>query len=203
MVLQVVNLAPIYMLSVSGIETFHSTSLDIAFVIVTWYVVNCAEWCLHMLSHTRINLPFFKQLHAIHMQHHRVHYPINHLLKPGPYQDGGGLYVFGPLVLLMVCTAVFLLPFRYAFIFNFEGLLVLSTSTYLHDAYHVEGHWLSKYDWFLRRRSLHFYHHGHLKKNMSLSGIDSTMDKCMNTFVEVHVPKRGSKKHGFVPERIR
>ena len=181
---------------------FSSTSLDVAFVIFTWYVVNGIEWFLHMVSHTRINLPFFRQLHKIHMQHHKIHYPMSSLIKPSPYQDGGGTFVFGPLVLLLIITAFAVLPFRYAVIFNVEGCSVLGISTYLHDAFHIEKHWLERYDWFMKRRALHFYHHGHHKKNMSLSGIDTTMDKCMRTFVPVIVPKRNSKEMSQVPEKL-
>jgi len=185
-----------------GIDRYHSTSLDVAFVIFTWYIVNGIEWVLHMLSHSRIKLPFFRNLHDIHMKHHKVHYPVKHLLKPGPYEDGGGIMVYGPLVLLLAITAFVILPFRYAVIFDVEALTVLSVSTYLHDSFHIEDHWLERYDWFLKQRALHFYHHGHLKKNMSLSGIDTTMDKCMRTFVPVIVPARHSKQACTVPQKM-
>lgn len=185
------------------IDHFRSTSLDAAFVVFTWYIVNIIEWSLHMTSHCRINLPFFRQLHDIHMRHHREHYPVNHLLKPGPYEDGGGLAVFGPIVFLILAVSFLVFPFRFAVIFDVESLTILSLSSYLHDSFHIENHWLEKYTWFLKRRAQHFYHHGHLHKNMSLSGIDSTVDQWMKTFVPVQVPELGSELGRRVPQKIK
>lgn len=183
------------------IESYWLTTLDVFFVILIWYTVNIIEWLLHMLSHSRINLPLFKQLHDVHMNHHRVHYPVSNLLKAPPYQDGSGMTVFGPLFIFLALGAFYVLPYRYAWIFDVEALIILSISTYMHDAFHIKGHYLEKYNWFLKRRALHFYHHGHLKNNMSLSGIDNTMDKCMKTYVQVQIPNRGSNKEGCVPDK--
>ena len=66
-----------------------------------------------------------------------------------------------------------------------ECALYLLVSDHLHQQYHVDGSWLEQFDWFMRRRERHFYHHYHMKRNMSLGGMDSTVDRLLHTYVQV------------------
>ena len=161
---------------------------DVGFMVVTWVCSNSIEWALHVLAHQRINLPVLRDIHKIHMEHHRLHYPIKHLLLPGPYKSGGGALAFGPIVATILVCAFALLKLRYFFIFSIESMSFLGVSVYLHDQFHIQGSWLERYDWFLKRRYRHFWHHGHLLENMSLGGIDPSCDKLFGTFQEVAVP---------------
>ena len=54
--------------------------------------------------------------------------------------------------------------------------------------FHIAGSWLEQYDWFMTRRYRHFYHHGHLRQNMSLGGIDPTFDLAFGTYTSVETP---------------
>ena len=89
-------------------------------------------------------------------------------------------------------AAYWMLRTRLFVIFLVEGLGLQAASTYLHDQFHVRGSWLERYAWFLRRRYRHFYHHGHLQKNMSLGGVDKSWDAFFGTFVDVVLPAEGS-----------
>jgi hypothetical protein len=165
---------------------------DLLHVFNVWQFTNLVEWGLHALSHKRFDLPFLRDLHRIHMEHHKRHYPIGKLLRDGPYRDGGGATVFLPLISLIVLAAYWMLRTRLFVIFLVEGLGLQAASTYLHDQFHVRGSWLERYAWFLRRRYRHFYHHGHLQKNMSLGGVDKSWDAFFGTFVDVVLPAEGS-----------
>ena len=46
------------------------------------------------------------------------------------------------------------------------------------------GSWLEGYKFFERRRRLHFYHHYKFARNMTLGGLDFTVDKLFGSFEE-------------------
>lgn len=173
---------------------------DMLHVFNVWQFTNLVEWILHALAHKRINLPFLRDLHRIHMEHHKRHYPIKCLLRDGPYRDGGGAVVFFPLISLVIMAAYCMLRTRLFVIFLVEGLGLQIVSTYLHDQFHIRGSWLERYSWFLRRRYRHFYHHGHLQKNMSLGGVDNSWDRFFGVFVDVVLPAEGVDMN-VVPRR--
>lgn len=104
------------------------------FVLGVWQFTHLVEWCLHTLSHARINLPLLREIHRIHMEHHKAHYPVGRLLRPPPYSDGGGALAFGPIVAAVLLSAYAVLPSDTHFaVFAAESLTLLRVSTYLHD----------------------------------------------------------------------
>lgn len=119
------------------------------------------------------------------MQHHKDHYPVGKLCQPAPYRDGGGTYAFGPIILSIWALAFKILPKRLFALFFFESALFLYVSDHLHAQYHIQGSYLERYSWFLERRYRHFWHHGHLRQNMSLGGIDTIFDKLFGTYMVV------------------
>ena len=119
------------------------------------------------------------------MTHHKVHYPITKLLRPSSYNSGGGEFAFGPIIAMIYFIIYILLPTRIAFVVLLECTLFLFVSDRLHVEYHMQGSYLEKFDWFLRRRERHFWHHKHLRENMSLGGIDPVFDHLFKTYHEV------------------
>jgi len=87
-------------------------------------------------------------------------------------------WVAGPFALVLF-SAYWLLPF-YLFV-TFAITIILNTIAldYCHEAFHVEGHWLSKYPSFRIRRKLHWYHHRNTKTNLGI--IFYFMDKIFKT----------------------
>jgi sterol desaturase/sphingolipid hydroxylase (fatty acid hydroxylase superfamily) len=71
------------------------------------------------------------------------------------------------------------------------------TAPSLRHRFHIAGSWLEQFEWFQSRRYRHFYHHGHLRQNMSLGGIDPTFDLLFGTYVAVEAPN----ERGAVPRR--
>ena len=169
----------------TGVTYSHSQSLFAEFTgaaIFCWYLCLFADWTLHNLGHLRMkgNLMF-----QVHMEHHKVAYPVGKLLRPGPYIDGGGAMAFGPWI-----VALWYAIFRFSpstrvagFIFGLSAVFLL-VSDYLHIQYHVKDSWLETAlgDWFLERRRYHFHHHNHLKDNMSLGGISTLVDRLCGSY---------------------
>ena len=150
------------------------------------------------MSHIPTKIPILSTIHKIHMTHHKNHYPIKNLLKPTPYISGGGGKAFVPLVGLIYLTAWLILrsptigieyPVWMYYTFVSESFLFLVVSDYLHTQYHVDGSALEKFEWFRIRRERHFYHHRHLRMNMSLGGVSSTFDRAFGTFHDTSVIK--------------
>ena len=153
--------------------------------VITWYFCNLTDWSLHTMSHIPTKLPVVKTIHHIHMTHHKVHYPISKLLRPEPYKSGGGEFAFGPIIALIYGIIYISFPTSIALVVLIETTLFLFVSDRLHVEYHVEGSYLERFDWFLRRRERHFWHHKHLRQNMSLGGIDPVFDHLFKTYHEV------------------
>ena len=171
------------------------------FMIGSWQICNFLEYCLHFLGHIRIPIFPFSEIHRIHMIHHKIHYPYNKLLSEDDYIDGGGAFAFGPLIILLALFFYCIIPsFNLYCIFIVEAFTLVGANTYLHSQFHIKGSWLEKYEWFIHRRYLHFYHHGHLTNNMSLGGTDPTIDKLMKTYHEVDIPVNEKDFHK-VPKR--
>jgi hypothetical protein len=107
------------------------------FALGTWQVTNLVEWLLHTLSHLPgcRHAPILRDIHRIHMEHHKTHYPVSRLLREPPYKDGGGTLAFGPIVLAVLVSAFLALPRDLFTIFACESLTLLGASTYLHDQY--------------------------------------------------------------------
>ena len=171
----------------------------VGFIAISWQIINFLEWCSHLLAHVRINMPFLKEIHRIHMQHHKIDYPITNLLQDGPYKDGGGNWAFGPIVVLFTLVAWLILPQHFALMITLQMLGMIGINSYMHTEFHIRGSWMEKYDWFLKRRYLHFYHQGHMQNNMSIAGIDPTYDILFGTYVDVKIPAKMHNK--CVPEK--
>ena len=80
-----------------------------------------------------------------------------------------------------------LLPLKFYLVVLLESTLFIFVSDHLHVQYHLKGSYLERFDWFQRRRQRHFWHHKHLRENMSLGGIDPVFDHLFKTYREVEI----------------
>ncbi len=96
-----------------------------------------------------------------HWVHHELDYPVDRLRPSGveKYRKAGSWtwFALGGIVGVLI---FWLLPLRTAAPVAL-GALVYSWGviSYLHDSFHVEGHWLQRFDWFRRVRTRHDIHH--------------------------------------------
>jgi hypothetical protein len=156
----------------------------IATPVIAWYMSVFVEWSLHKLAHWRTNIPGLRGLHTAHLAHHKIHYPVNKLLQPGPYNGGGGSLAFAPFLTGVLIALYFALP-TYVFAITLcESLLMIKVSNHLHVQFHIDGSYLERFDWFQHRRRLHFLHHKNPKKNMSLGGLDYACDYLFGTYID-------------------
>jgi sterol desaturase/sphingolipid hydroxylase (fatty acid hydroxylase superfamily) len=96
-----------------------------------------------------------------HWVHHEVDYPVQALRPIGQadYRRAGAWtwFVLGGVVGALILA---LLPLDWAMPLALGSFLYAwGVISYLHDAFHVEGHWLERFAWFHRIRRLHDIHH--------------------------------------------
>jgi len=119
------------------------------------------------------------------MNHHKIYYPVSKLIDKKPYKTGyiynipDGLLAYGPSLFLILSLLYFLFDF---YTLVSEILLFAFLSDYIHTEIHIDGSWLEKYEWFLKKRKLHLLHHKKFMKNMNI--IDHTFDKLKGTYLE-------------------
>lgn len=77
-------------------------------------------------------MPVVSSIHAIHMSHHREHYPVSRLLRKAPYISGGGARAFAPLVLATMAGLFLVLPLRIFMVIALEATAFIMASDYLH-----------------------------------------------------------------------
>ena len=187
MLIQMMNISMDIVILKSYITPTFSAFECACITLITWYFCNLVDWLLHSMSHIPTKLPIIKTIHRIHMTHHKVHYPITKLLRSKPYMSGGGELAFGPIMALIYGIICILLPLKFALIVLIESTTFLFVSDQLHVQYHLQGSYLERFDWFQRRRERHFWHHKHLRENMSLGGIDPVFDRLFRTYHEVEI----------------
>lgn len=96
-----------------------------------------------------------------HWVHHEVDYPIDRLRPAGEWQyHRAGAWTWFVLGGVAAVLIFWLLPLSVALPLALGAFLYSwGVISYLHDRFHVEGHWLTKFAWFQRVRRLHDIHH--------------------------------------------
>jgi len=157
--------------------------------VVSFYCYLFVEWGTHNLGHSR---KWGGDMYRIHIAHHR-HYHCGALIQEGPYVSHDGHKAFMPWVMAIWVLTYLSFETDTATCSILATCALLAVSNYLHEAFHVKGHWLGRCtltrDFFEERRQRHFLHHYKPKKNMSLGGVHSFADKCLGSYEEVPVGK--------------
>jgi sterol desaturase/sphingolipid hydroxylase (fatty acid hydroxylase superfamily) len=149
----------------------------LADVALGWSISVLSEWSLHALAHVAHPLNF---IHSIHELHHR-RYRGSNAVQPPPYTGDYGAIAFGPCILLL--WSVLYVSTRSTTIVATTATF-LFVSDYLHTQFHVQGSWLEGWDWFRRKRREHMLHHRRPRKNMSLGGLSTLVDRMLGTFLD-------------------
>jgi lathosterol oxidase len=117
-------------------------------------------------------LPLVKKTHDIH----------HTIIDDQAYGDF--LYV---CILLSLYFGLLLYVYYYAYItralFLYLYIPVVLTflmNFYIHRAYHIENHWLNKYEWFQNDKRIHLQHHIDETKNFGI--ITHMTDHILDTF---------------------
>ena len=127
-------------------------------------------------AHTDIVLP---EIHETHKTHHDAN--LDHQANQDFYWVLLGLAGIYTLFVLMAMTR--LINMAYAIIIPTIISLVFISTWYIHRAYHIEDHWLNNYEWFKRKKKLHFNHHYDPDVNYGI--LTHIFDKLCGTYKEI------------------
>lgn len=153
-------------------------------IAVTFLVSETIGYLVHRLAHW----PKSGKLYQDHLHHHFQAYP------PGQYMTEKYLgdlktsflpYFIPPFILLNVGAAA-LLPWPLFLVFLITSSTVSLVNNYLHDSFHVKGHWLKKFGWHRGLSDVHWVHHHNVKRNLGIYWYG--VDRMLGTFKPFSAP---------------
>lgn len=139
--------------------------------ILTFFVItlfgHVAHWFIHQ--------PLAGKFNRSHMTHHlKLYPPTDYLSKKyrHPGKDNTVL-IFAILSIPMLILPWVALGFGvitlFQALFIFVEMLILGAAhDYVHDAFHIKGHWLYKFKMFRKWNVLHYRHHVNMKSNFGI-----------------------------------
>ncbi len=141
-------------------------------------------WGTHWALHQR----WTGKLWESHLVHHRK-YP-RHNLQSKEYRYAGSDdsgFVFIPIVAGAIFAALGGLwalgvPKTSLIALLGEALVVGYLHDWVHQAFHLRGHWLGSYRWFQALQALHFTHHRDARVNLGI--LSFVWDKVMKTYTD-------------------
>lgn len=124
--------------------------------------------------HWWLHNPRSRALHAAHLEHHRL-YPPRDLRGP-VYRSAGAdastwrfVLPLGALVALLAQGMIWVgMSVPEVLVLVVLAAAVGFAHDIVHDAFHVEGHWLERAPGFLRLRAYHDVHHARSKSNLGI-----------------------------------
>lgn len=121
-------------------------------------------YAIHRAAHSRWSGPLYRA----HLQHHLV-YPAKDFLSD-EYRKGESSFIrwFIPVIIVFCVTHWALLPWFDALTCNVTVLAVALWNSYIHDAFHIRGHWLERFRFFRKQRIMHRIHHANVHRNISM-----------------------------------
>jgi len=121
------------------------------------------------------------------MRHHLILYPPEDYYSK-TYRDAGSdsttkffVAISVPVVTVLILILAMLgLPLSVILLALYEVAFLGWLHDYVHDAFHISDHWLSKYTFFKKLDVLHFNHHADMSKNFGIYVFH--WDKVFKTF---------------------
>lgn len=133
-----------------------------------------AGWAGHWALHR----PWAGPLYLAHLRHHMLYPPSD--FESVRYRGAGWkstVFSLGTVVALLVLATLYA-----ASRLGFSGAELGAAAAfaavlgwahnYVHDAFHVRGHWLGRFAAFRRLKALHRVHHKHVRKNLGIIWMD-------------------------------
>lgn len=140
--------------------------------ILTFFYSEAVGFFIHRLAHW----PGSGKLFDNHLEHHSVAYPPGKFLSEEYLGDILTSFVpyFIPAFVITNGLAFLLLSWPLGLTVFLTTTLVSFANNIFHDSFHVKEHWLAKFRWHKKLRSIHFVHHRNVKKNLGIYwyGID-------------------------------
>jgi len=143
--------------------------------LLVFLFVSFFGYWVHRGLHKKFSGPFGKS----HKTHHEIMYPVTDF-KSDKYRSAGkdSSLIFFAVISIPIVALPFLLSFL-GILSLVKALLIVGQMifwgwlhNYIHDAFHINNHWLSRVPvvkiWFNRLIDLHFGHHCDVQKNFGI-----------------------------------
>ncbi len=144
-------------------------------IIIFIYLSEIGSFCWHKYGTHENFIPRELGVQNTHQIHHTV------------IDDQAHADFFYILFMLIILGFFLWILFSYNFISYQIGLSIYCPVTcvfvwnwYIHSAYHIDNHWLNKYEWFRNDKRIHFQHHANPNVNFGIATHFS--DIIMDTF---------------------
>lgn len=157
----------------------------------TFIIGNFVGWGVHKLLHN----PKMGKAYKGHLHHHAKTYPASNYLSDSyqgpPTGAGQGLYYIAAFALM--CSPLIFWAWGYFAYSLVLSVLILKTYAYIHDTFHIRGHWLNRFKIYRWWNRLHYGHHVNVKTNLGI--IMFFPDKLFGTFSsKVEMPDHYAKE---------
>ena len=154
-------------------------------ILITYIIVSFFGYFAHKALHQKWSGKYNKS----HMTHHIKLYPANNYTSE-TYRDSGKddaiwffIVISIPVILLPILLGIIGLPIYLVITSILEMLILAFLNNYIHYAYHINNHWLTKIPLlnkiFNKFKHLHFIHHKNMQKNLGI--FDFTWDFLLKT----------------------
>ena len=152
------------MLDLPQTTTLWSTGL---FLGLSWAGVELGWYLMHRLMH----LTHFEE----HQEHHRLFTPRDFsdvgYRKPSTQASWRQTLLFAIPTLIQSLVVGGLYGPVLGLVTAIGAAVYSRLIVYIHEAYHIRGHWLTRFAWFHRRRMLHWSHHVQDDTNYGFVGL--------------------------------
>jgi hypothetical protein len=147
-------------------------------IAATWVFSEAVGYLIHWSAHNVNNT----LLQRTHMTHHLTHYPPGKYISDVYISAGKDSFVFwfAPVVVLLMLTALWLLPWVLGIVACGTMLTVSFVNDYMHTQFHLTNTPFRHWRWFKRLRAIHFIHHRDMYKNLAI--YLPTIDKLAGTY---------------------
>ena len=140
-------------------------------ILVMFVVITFFGYWTHVFFHSKMSGRFY----VAHLTHHQKLYPVNDFQseiyrQPGKDNTVFSFLLFGaPIILLPIILFAFHIISSPIFITIILCLAIFGfANNYLHDAFHISNHKLSRFKWFVKLTDLHYLHHIDVQKNLGI-----------------------------------
>lgn len=155
-------------------------------IIIVYVVISLFAYFAHKSLHQKWSGKYNKS----HMAHHIALYPADNYLSE-KYRDAGkddAIWFFAiisvPILLLPIILGIIGMPLHLVIISIIEMLFLGYFNNFIHHAYHVKNHWISKVPviniLYRKLQHLHYIHHKYMQKNLGI--FDFTWDVLFKTY---------------------
>ncbi len=147
----------------------------IAFLVVFFLSFVSATFLGHVVHwslHQRWMGPFKKG----HMQHHIELYPPGDLVSE-KYRTAKW-YNSGPLLFAPAFVVIMFVAGLVTWSLGWPAWVTITLcanllgfgffNDFIHDSFHIQNHWMSRFGWWRRSKDSHFLHHVNMKKNYGI-----------------------------------